>query len=84
MATYFFHEETCPAGHDGVVDLVRYYYDDISAEILTRSFHLFPGNASKEFLDNDRVPLADLRPDLKAHLIEFLYRRLRHDVRLAS
>ena len=84
MATYFFHEETCPAGHDGVVKLVRYYYDDISAEILTRSFHLFPANARREFLDNDRVPLADLRPDVKTHLIEFLYRRGREALRLAS
>jgi len=84
MATYFFHEETSPAGHDGAVKLVRYYYDDISAEILTRSFHLFPGNARREFLDNDRVPLADLRPDLKAQLTECLYRRGREDLRKAS
>jgi hypothetical protein len=82
MATYLFHEETCPTGHDGVVKLVRYYYDDISAEILTRSFHLFPGR--REFLDNDRVPLADLRPDVKTHLTEFLYRRGQEGLRVAS
>ena len=84
MATFFFHEETCPGEQDGVVKLVRYYYDDISAEILTRSFHLlFPGNV-KEFLDNDRVPLADLRPDLKVKLTGFLYKRAQENLRLAS
>jgi len=84
MATYFFHEETGPMGHDGAVKLVRFYYDDISAEILTRSFHLFSGNARREFLDNDRVPLANLQPDVKAHLTEFLYHRVRKHLRLAS
>jgi|GEM_PF-1084356 hypothetical protein len=84
MATYLFYEETGPTGHDGAVKLVRYYYDDISAEILTQSFHLCPGNARRELLDNDRVPLADLRPDVKEHLTEFLYHRVRKDLRLAS
>jgi len=84
MATYFFHEETLPSGDDGVVKLVRYYYDDISTEILTRSFQLFPAGARKEFLDNDRIPLADLRADLKGELTQFLCRRARQDLRLAS
>jgi hypothetical protein len=83
MATYFFHEETSPADRDGVVTQVRYYYDDISAEILSRSFHLLPGGR-REFLENDRVPLADLRPDVKAQLTDYLYRRERKDLRVAS
>ncbi|ALA59621.1 hypothetical protein [Nitrospira moscoviensis] len=84
MATYFFHEETLPTGEHGKVKLIRYYYDDISAEILTRSFFLFPATAGKEFLDNERVPFADLRPDLKAHLIRFLFRRDQAAMRAAS
>ena len=75
MATFFFHEETCPTGEDGVSMLVRYYYDDISAEILTRSFHIFSNRPKKEFLDNDRIALADLRADLKRQLTKVLYRR---------
>jgi len=84
MATYFFHEETGSTSHVGVVRLVRYYYDDISAEIVTRSFDLFPATGRKEFLENDRVPFADLRADLKHQLIQFIRRRLRQDLRLAS
>ena len=84
MATYFFHEETCRTGHDGVMKLVRYYYDDISAEILTRSFHVFPDSTKTEFLDNDRVPFADLRPDVKNRLIQVLSRRLPDNLRVAS
>lgn len=84
MATYFFHEETCPTVHDGVMKLVRYYYDDISAEILARSFHVERESTRKEFLDNDRVPFADLRPDLKNRLIQVLSRRLPDNLRLAS
>ncbi len=75
MATSFFHEETIPTDDDRVMEQVRYYYDDISAEVLTRSFHLFPAKAEKEFLDNGHIPLADLRPDLKALLIQFLHHR---------
>ena len=77
MATSFFHEETFPAADHTVMKLVRYYYDDISAEILTRSFHVFPATGGKEFLDNDRIPLADLRADLKVMLTRFLYHRQR-------
>jgi hypothetical protein len=84
MATFFFHEETFPTGEEGRIKLVRYYYDDISAEILTRSFHLFSATARKTFLGNDRVPFADLRTDLKTALTECLSRRLREDMRLAS
>ena len=72
MATSFFHEETLPTDDNTVMEQVRYYYDDISAEILTRSFHLFPATAERTFLENDRIPLADLRADLKAMLTRFL------------
>lgn len=75
MATSFFHEETIPTEDDTVMELVRYYYDDISAEVVTRSFHLFPATAGREFLENDRIPLADLRADLKVQLTRFLYHR---------
>ena len=75
MATSYFHEETFPADDHKVMKLVRYYYDDISAEVLTRSFHIFPATAGKEFIDNDRIPLADLRADLKVMLTRFLYHR---------
>ncbi len=75
MATSFFHEETLPTDDNTVVELVRYYYDDISAEVLTRSFRLFPETAGREFIDNNRIPLADLRADLKVVLIRFLYHR---------
>lgn len=75
MATSFFHEETLPTDDNTVMELVRYYYDDISAEVLTRSFRLFPATGGREFLDNDRIPLADLRPDLKVVLTRFLYHR---------
>jgi len=75
MATSFFHEETIPTDDDTVMELVRYYYDDISAVVLTRSFHLFPATAEREFLDNGHIPFADLRADLKVLLIRFLYHR---------
>ena len=75
MATSFFHEETIPTDDPTVMELVRYYYDDISAEVMTRSFHLFPATAERQFLENDRIPLADLRADLKVVLIRFLYHR---------
>jgi hypothetical protein len=84
MATFFFHEETFRTGEEGLVRLVRYYYDDISAEILTRSFHLSLATARKTFLDNERIPLADLRADVKTELTRFLSRRLEKDLRLAS
>jgi hypothetical protein len=71
MATSFFHEETLPAGDAGAVTLVRYYFDDIAGEVLTRSFHVF-GAARTEFIDNERIPFADLRVDLKTRLLEFL------------
>jgi hypothetical protein len=77
MATSFFHEETLPTDDDTVMELVRYYYDDISAEVLTRSFHLFPATGAREFLENGRIPFADLRADLKVRLTRFLYHR--HD-----
>lgn len=72
MATSFFHEETLSADDNTAMKLVRYYYDDISAEILMRSFHLFPATAERKFLENDRIPLADLRADLKVVLARFL------------
>ena len=75
MATSFFHEETLPTDDNTVMELVRYYYDDISAEVLTRSFHLVPATAERTFLENDRIPLADLRADLKVVLTRFLYHR---------
>jgi hypothetical protein len=77
MATSFFHEEILPTDDNTVMEMVRYYYDDISAEVLTRSFRLFPATAGREFLDNDRIPLADLRADLKVVLTRFLCHR--HD-----
>lgn len=75
MATSFFHEETLPTDDHTIMELVRYYYDDISAEILTRSFRLFPATAGREFLNNERIPFADLRADLKVVLTRFLYYR---------
>jgi hypothetical protein len=74
MATFYFHEETCPVNHDEA-RLVRYYYDNISAEILTRSFRLFSATGRKEFVDTNRIPLADLRADLKSRLTRDLCRR---------
>ncbi|MDC8450440.1 MAG: hypothetical protein LV473_19080 [Nitrospira sp.] len=50
MATSFFHEETLLTDDNTVVELVRYYYDDISAEILTRSFQLFLRQQKDNFL----------------------------------
>ncbi|HEU4684888.1 MAG TPA: hypothetical protein VFS39_10345 [Nitrospira sp.] len=84
MATYFFHEDAMPNGPDDRLKLVRYYYDDISAEILTRSFYVESTSARRKFIDNERFPLADLRPDLKTELTRFLSVRLRKDLRLAS
>lgn len=84
MATSFFHEETLPADDAGKTTLVRYYYDDIASEVLTRSFRIFAEPARTEFIDNERIPFADLRVDLKAQLVEFLARKKRIDLRLAS
>ena len=84
MGTYYFHEETLPESTDGFRDLVRYYYDDISEEILTRSFRLFPSTVRKEFLGNHQFPLADLRADAKAALHDFLFRRMQAERRQAS
>jgi hypothetical protein len=84
MATSFFHEETLVPDSAGNATLVRYYFDDISTEVLTRSFRLFRDPARTEFIDNERIPFADLRADLKARLLEFLARKQRMDFRLAS
>ena len=84
MATSFFHEETLPSDDSGKTTLVRYYYNDIAGEVLTRSFCLFAEPARTEFIDNERIPFADLRVDLKAQLLEFLARKKRIDLRLAS
>ncbi len=84
MATYYFHEETRPARDEGRVTLVRYYYDDISSEILTRSFLLSRTAGYREFLDNERIPLADLRADVKVVLHEVLCQRLQQKLRRAS
>lgn len=83
MATYYFHEETL-SQDDGKMRLVRYYYDDISTEVLTRSFVLSRKTGEKEFLDNDRIPLADLRADVKAVLHHVLCQRLLQEMRRAS
>jgi hypothetical protein len=84
MATFFFHEETCPMDEAGHSTLVRYYFDDIAAEVLTRSFHLYPMAARTEFIDNEQIPFADLRPDLKTRLIGLLAQRERTGLGLAS
>jgi hypothetical protein len=84
MGTYFFHEHTSPDAQDGTRDLVRYYYDDISEEILTRSFRLFPKTVQKVFLGNGLIPLADLQADVKSKLKDFLYRRMQAERRQAS
>ena len=84
MATSFFHEETLGPDGGGTGTLVRYYFDDISSEVLTRSFRLFADPARTEFIDNERIPFADLRADLKSHLLEFLACNKRTDFRLAS
>jgi hypothetical protein len=84
MATSFFHEETIVGDQGGNATLVRYYFDDISSEVLTRSFRLFADPDRTEFIDNERIPFADLRADLKAQLLEFLARKKRIDLRQAS
>ena len=83
MATYFFYEDTSDVD-DGAMSIVRYYYDDISEDILTRSFRLPPKAVRKEFLGNHLIPLADLRADVKAKLKDFLYERMRAELRQAS
>jgi hypothetical protein len=50
MATSFFHEETLPTDDHTAMKLVRYYYDDISAEVLTRSCHIFSSTAVRTFV----------------------------------
>ena len=72
MATSFFHEETLPPDDEGYSTLVRYYFDDIAGEALTRSFRLFGKTGRTEFIDSERIPFADLRPDVKTRLLEFL------------
>ena len=84
MATFFFHEETLPVDDAGTTTLVRYYFDDIGGEVLTRSFRLFPAAGRTEFIDNERIPFADLRLDLKRRLIELLSHRERSHLRIAS
>ena len=46
MGTYFFYEDTSDVD-DGAMSIVRYYYDDISEDILTRSFR-FPPKAVRK------------------------------------
>jgi hypothetical protein len=84
MATRFFHEETSSDSEDGAMSIVRYYYDDISEEILTRSFRLPPKAVRKEFLGNGLIPLADLPDAVKAPLKAFLYERMQEERRQAS
>jgi hypothetical protein len=84
MSTLFFHEQTAPDDEDGARVIVRYYYDDISEDILTRSFRLFPKTVQKEFLGNGLIPLADLRADVKDKLKDFLYRRMQEERRPVS
>ena len=84
MATRFFHEETSSDSEDGAMSMVRYYYDDISEEILTRSFRLPPKAVRKEFLGNHLIPLADLPAAVKATLKTFLYERMQEERRQAS
>ena len=84
MGTYFFHEDTTPNATEGTRDIVRYYYEDISEEIMTRSFRFFPKPVRTEFLGNGLIPLADLRVDVKAKLWDFLRRRNRPEQRQVS
>jgi len=84
MSTLFFHEQILPDAEDGARVVVRYYYDDISEDILTRSFRLVPKTVQKEFLGNGLIPLADLQADVKAKLKDFLYRRMQAEGRQAS
>lgn len=84
MATFFFYEETIPTGDSDMLKLHRYYYNDISAQVLVRSFHLLPANLRQIFLDDEHIPLADLRTDLKAVLTRFLCDRQRQEKRSAS
>jgi hypothetical protein len=83
MATYFFYEDTSDAD-DGAMNIVRYYYDDISEDILTRSFRLPPTAVRKEFLGNHLIPLADLPLDVKTKLKDFLYERMQAERRRVS
>jgi hypothetical protein len=83
MATYFFYEDTSNA-EDGAMNIVRYYYDDISEDILTRSFRLPPKAVRKEFLGNHLIPLADLPLDVKAKLKDFLDERRQAERRQVS
>ena len=48
------------------------------------SFRVFADRARTEFIDNERIPFADLRVDVKAQLLEFLTHKKRMDLRLAS
>ena len=84
MATYFFYEDTSSDADDGGTSIVRYYYDDISEDILTRSFRLPPKAVRKEFLGNHLIPLADLPLDVKAKLKDFLYARRQAERRQVS
>ena len=84
MATSFFYEETLPIGGSDMLTLHRYYYNDISAQILVRSFHLLPANVGPIFLHDEHIPLADLRTDLKTVLTQFLCDPQRQKKELAS
>ena len=81
MGTYFFHEETSAQTDDGAMSIVRYYYDDISEEILIRSFRLPQKAVRKEFLGNEMIPLAELTADVKAKLKAFLFERAQAEQR---
>jgi len=84
MATWFFHEETFGPDDTGNMTIVRYYFDDIAGEALTRSFRFFTPEARTEFIDNERIPFADLRADVKTRLVTLMAQRERSDLRLAS
>jgi hypothetical protein len=84
MGTYFFYEDTSSDADYGGMSIVRYYYDDISEDILTRSFRLPPKAVRKEFLGNHLIPLADLPLDVKAKLKDFLFERRQAERRQPS
>ena len=83
MATFFFHEETFSTGDPNLLRLHRYYYNDISAEVLLRSFHRGLATPGQQFVGDQHIPIANLRTDLKAVLTQFLSNRQRQE-RLAA
>ena len=83
MAVHLFYEETKPRAvpegtGDAHLEIDRYYYDDISDEVLIRSFQSDAARSRPPtFLAEDRVPLSevseDIRPrmaHLKSHALE--------------